>query len=184
MSDLSSAALPAPSFWLRVTSPYLLLIRFAVLALVLLSLSRVGLFIWQWQRVEQSGMPSWLLLQGVRADLILVGLMLVVPLLLAPFLARTSVVKIWQRFTLFWVMLMLALLVFVELSTPAFLLQYDVRPNRLYLEYLKYPQRSFFHLMAWFSTAIAGRLSWHFAAAVGRLPVFKARYQSCALLLQ
>jgi phosphoglycerol transferase MdoB-like AlkP superfamily enzyme len=144
LSELTSGAFAAPSLWLRVTSPYLVLIRFAVLALLLLSLSRLGLFIWQWQRVEQSSSNAgWLLLQGVRADLILVGLMLLVPMLLAPVLARRSALHVWQVFTLSWVMLMLALLLLVELSTPAFLLQYDVRPNRLYLEYLKYPKEVF-----------------------------------------
>lgn len=144
MSYQSSVASVAPSFWLRVVSPYLVLIRFAVLALLLLSLSRLGLLIWQWQRVEQSSSNAgWLLLQGVRADLILVGLMLLLPVLLAPFFARTSLVNIWRRLSLTWAILMLALLLFVELSTPAFLLQYDVRPNRLYLEYLKYPKEVF-----------------------------------------
>lgn len=34
-------------------------------------------------------------------------------------------------------------IVFLELSTPSFLLQYDIRPNRLYVEYLKYPKEVF-----------------------------------------
>ena len=142
-----TAALPLAaaslSFWQRVIGPYRLYLRFMLLALVFLSLSRLALFIWQWSRVEQSGAPLWLLLQGLRADFILLGLMLVVPILLAPVLARRQSQGLWQRFSLLWLMLMLSLLLFVELSTPAFLLQYDVRPNRLYLEYLKYPKEVF-----------------------------------------
>ncbi len=140
---LSGRATAAPSFWLRLSGPYLLYLRFLLLALTFLSLSRLLLFIWQWPRVEQSGAPAWLLLQGLRADLILLGLMLLLPLLLAPVLAIRQLHLVWQKFSFFWLMLMLMLLVFIELSTPAFLLQYDVRPNRLYLEYLKYPKEVF-----------------------------------------
>lgn len=139
-SPLAAASL---SFWQRVIGPYRLYLRFMLLALVFLSCSRLVLFAWQWQRVEQSGEPLWLLLQGLRADFILLGLMLVVPILLAPVLARKQWQGLWQGFSLWWLMLMLSLLLFVELSTPAFLLQYDVRPNRLYLEYLKYPKEVF-----------------------------------------
>ena len=35
------------------------------------------------------------------------------------------------------------MIIFIELSTPQFILQYDIRPNRLYVEYLKYPREVF-----------------------------------------
>ncbi len=43
----------------------------------------------------------------------------------------------------------------MELATPAFILQYDVRPNRLFIEYLKYPKEVFIDLMVWFSLAFS-----------------------------
>lgn len=35
------------------------------------------------------------------------------------------------------------LLLFMEVATPAFIAEYDVRPNRLFVEYLKYPKEVF-----------------------------------------
>ncbi len=120
--------------------PYRYLIRTAVLGLVLLSLSRLALVLWQYDRVEAAGLVFDVLLQGLRADIIVVSLFLVVPVLLIPLASVQSLNKVWFQFSYLWCLLALVLLVFMELATPAFILQYDVRPNRLFVEYLKYPK--------------------------------------------
>ncbi|RVU37031.1 alkaline phosphatase family protein [Rheinheimera riviphila] len=127
----------------RLLAPYQIFGQFLILALGLLSISRLGLLLWQFERVQQTGQFGWLLLQGVRADLMLLGLLLAIPLLLLPLAALARSYQRWQRFSYLWCLAMLGLIIFIELSTPAFIAQYDIRPNRLYLEYLKYPKEVF-----------------------------------------
>ncbi|WP_240221516.1 LTA synthase family protein [Rheinheimera hassiensis] len=120
--------------------PYRYLIRTAVLGLVLLSLSRLALVLWQFDRVEGTALLFDVLVQGIRADIIVVSLFLVLPVLLIPLASVRGLNKVWFQFSYLWCLLALVLLVFMELATPAFILQYDVRPNRLFVEYLKYPK--------------------------------------------
>ncbi|WP_273020697.1 hypothetical protein, partial [Rheinheimera sp.] len=56
----------------RLSGPYYPLVVMALLMLAILSFSRVGLFIWQYERVAAAADILPLLLQGIRADLILV----------------------------------------------------------------------------------------------------------------
>ncbi|MBB3223084.1 LTA synthase family protein [Pseudoduganella umbonata] len=119
--------------------PYAILLRMLLIGLGVLSLSRIGLMAWQWQRVSAEGIPGQMLLQGVRADLILLGYLLAVPLLLAPLLAYRRLATLWRGLTLAWATAALVFVVFMEFSTPQFVMQYDVRPNRLFVEYLSDP---------------------------------------------
>lgn len=127
----------------KAVGPYLPLVVFLMLTLLLLSSSRFGLLLWQYERVAAAGDIGIMLMQGVRADLIFIGLWLAPPLLLAPLLAARHTFQLWLRLTHCWLLLGLALVVLLEVSTPQFILQYDVRPNRLYIEYLKYPREVF-----------------------------------------
>ena len=136
--------------------PYRVFALFAGLALILLSLSRIGLMLWQWPRVDGLGNVGWMLLQGVRADLILVGLLLAIPVLLAPILALAPFAKFWRFFSLLWCVIALTLIIFIELSSPSFIAQYDIRPNRLYVEYLKYPKEVFSTLWQGFRVPLIG----------------------------
>ncbi|MDF3127190.1 LTA synthase family protein [Rheinheimera sp. 1928-s] len=120
--------------------PYRYLIRTAVLGLVLLSLSRLALVLWQYDRVVQTDVLMQLFVQGLRADIIVICLLLVVPVLLIPLSSVRGFGKLWFQFSYLWCLSALMLLVFMELASPAFILQYDVRPNRLFVEYLKYPK--------------------------------------------
>lgn len=128
---------------LHALGPFLPFFIFTFSVLVILSLSRLGLILWQFDRVTAAVDIGTMLLQGVRADLIFIGLWLAIPLLLAPLLARKSSFKVWIQLNHLWLLLGLALVILLEVSTPQFILQYDVRPNRLYIEYLKYPKEVF-----------------------------------------
>lgn len=147
----------------RFCGPYYLFVVFLVLGLAGLSFSRAGLMLWQWPRVEAAGNPGWMLLQGVRADLIVLGLLMAVPLLLAPLIGWT---RFWRPFQYIWCLLALSALIFIELSSPSFIAQYDIRPNRLYIEYLKYPKEVFatlwhgFRLPLCLGTSITVLLVW------------------------
>jgi phosphoglycerol transferase MdoB-like AlkP superfamily enzyme len=120
--------------------PYITLVHMLLIGLVVLSLSRIGLVAWQWDRVAATGSLAAILVQGVRADLIVLGYFLLVPLLLAPFLAHRASARLWQGIAVSWTTLALILILFLELSSPRFIAQFDIRPNRLFIEYLVYPK--------------------------------------------
>jgi len=126
-----------------ILGPYVHLVRMIWIGLLTLSLSRLALVMWQYERVEPTQSFGMLMLQGGRADFILLCLLAAIPVLLSLFLARPLLKRHWFRFTYSWSLLALIAIVFLELSTPSFLLQYDIRPNRLYVEYLKYPKEVF-----------------------------------------
>ncbi|MGI4718160.1 MAG: LTA synthase family protein [Janthinobacterium lividum] len=143
----------------RWAGPYASLLQMLLLGLAILSLSRLGLVAWQWERVQASGLSAMLFLQGVRADLIVLGYFLAVPLLVAPLLARPLpahhfAARLWRTGTVAWATFALVFIVFMELSSPQFIMQYDVRPNRLFIEYLSYPREVFATLWNGFRTAL------------------------------
>lgn len=134
--------------------PYAPLIVMFISGLVLLSLTRLGLVAWKWERVQATGELCQILLQGVRVDIIQLGLLAIIPVLLSPILATRKLFKVWRGFTYWWVLLSLVLLVFLEAATPGFILEYDVRPNRIFVEYLKYPHEVFGMLWQGFKTEL------------------------------
>eukprot|EP00256_Glycine_max_P060084 XP_014628802.1 uncharacterized protein LOC106797998 [Glycine max] len=136
----SSSKLWAIGHWF---GPYAPLIVMFISGLVFLSLTRLGLVVWKWERVQATGELCQILLQGVRVDVIQLGLLAIIPVLLSPVLATRKFFNVWRGFTFWWVLLSLVLLVFLEAATPGFILEYDVRPNRIFVEYLKYPHEVF-----------------------------------------
>lgn len=134
--------------------PYASLVQMLVIGLVVLSLSRAAIMLWQWDRVKAAGIPGQMLVQGVRADLILLGYFIVIPLLLAPLFAHRISSRPWKLFTVWWATIALVFIVFMELASPQFIMQFDVRPNRLFIEYLSYPSEVMATLWNGFRTAV------------------------------
>ncbi|HEX8602504.1 MAG TPA: hypothetical protein VF774_07655, partial [Pseudoduganella sp.] len=92
---------PQARWWHR-TGPYLNLFFMLAAGLAMLSLSRLGLVAWQHDRVAATGIVGDIFLQGVRADLILLGYFTIVPLALAPFLAHRRTARLWAALTAWW----------------------------------------------------------------------------------
>ena len=136
--------------------PYAVLLQMVLLGLAVLSLARVALVLWQWERVKTAGIVGQMLVQGVRADLILLGYLVLVPVLLAPFLAHRPTGRAWKIFSSLWATTALVFVVFMELSSPQFIMQFDVRPNRLFIEYLSYPKEVLATLWNGFRIALVG----------------------------
>lgn len=134
--------------------PYAPIVVMILLGLLLLSLSRLGLVFWQYERVANTGKIMSVLLNGIRVDIIQLCLLSLIPLLLAPILATKRFFNTWRRFTYVWVIAAIALLLFLEAATPGFIAEYDVRPNRLFIEYLKYPHEVFSMLVGGFKKDI------------------------------
>lgn len=128
-------------FWQRLNAsgPYAPLLAMFALSLIVLSLSRIGLVGWKLDRVDATHQLANVLLQGLRVDVILLSLISLIPVLLLPIFSVGKWWRGWQMLTYFWVILALILMVFLEVATPGFIAEYDVRPNRIFVEYLKYP---------------------------------------------
>jgi phosphoglycerol transferase MdoB-like AlkP superfamily enzyme len=132
----SAARLERLTLW---AGPFAGMLQMLLLGLVIFSLSRAGLVAWQWSRVAATGIPGQVFVQGIRADLILLGYFVAIPLVLAPLLAYQRTQRLWRAVSVGWATFALIFIVFMELSTPQFVMQFDVRPNRLFIEYLSYP---------------------------------------------
>jgi len=122
-------------------------------SLVLLTLSRLGLMLWQRQRVRASGKARAVLIGGLRIDALLIALF---PLLLAPWVGAQPAA---QAITGGWLLLGWLLICLLEFSTPQFIHEYDTRPNRLYLVYLKHPKEVFTMLWRGYRGVLAAVLA-------------------------
>jgi phosphoglycerol transferase MdoB-like AlkP superfamily enzyme len=117
--------------------------RYALLALVyvvVLTASRlllVGIF---HDRVSQTGGLGFILLQGLRFDIILLGLVFGPVALVKPWLHTHAVLRRLTKWILpAYVGVFTALAFFVEASTASFIAEFDSRPNYIFVEYLLYP---------------------------------------------
>lgn len=114
---------------------------FIGLNLVIFSLSRLGLALWQAERV--TAVNGWLPLftQGLRIDISALSWLLGVPALLTTLLFCNNLLgKIWRVVLRLWLTISSVFILFMEVATPAFIQTYDLRPNRLFVEYLIYPK--------------------------------------------
>ncbi len=126
--------------WLTWAGPFQPLLRCVLLGVGLLTLSRLALAVWQWPRVEATGIWPEVLLQGLRVDLIMLGWIMALPVLLLPLLVHPGGARAWSWLVRIVCVGGLGFLCFMEMATPAYLQQFDARPDRLFIEYLVHPR--------------------------------------------
>lgn len=135
MLNANAARLRAALGWLLPVATFVLYV------LAILSFSRLLLVAWQWPRFEQAADVVWVFLQGVRFDLISLGYLLALPVAVTPFLLLSNATAgPWSRLLRVFLLLVLFAFVFMEVATPSFVQEYDLRPNYLFAEYLQYPR--------------------------------------------
>ncbi|QYJ75259.1 LTA synthase family protein [Shewanella sp. FJAT-52076] len=152
---------------------------FGLVAMVALTASRIGLGLWQSERVAAAEGWTHMLLQGARVDIAtLCWLWGIAALGTVIFSGNHAIGRVWLVLLRGWLVLGLWLMLFLELSTPSFIEEYGIRPNRLYVEYLIYPKEVLsmlwsgrpmelvFGLLAssgilWGGWRLSGRLSTH-----------------------
>ena len=128
-------------FCKRVTGPIFPIFIFIATAIVILTISRLGLSLWQAERITGSDAWSHIFLQGLRVDFATVCWLYLLPAAVACFMpVNGSIATAWKTVLRIWLILGLWFLVYMELATPAFINEYDLRPNRLFIEYLIYPK--------------------------------------------
>jgi phosphoglycerol transferase MdoB-like AlkP superfamily enzyme len=160
MPQTAHSAQPSFTRWLSLKlshlGPYAPFGMLYLIGLPLLSLSRSALMLWQAERVNATGIWVQMLLQGIRVDSIQLGLLSLPLLLLAPIATTEGGWRFWRKLGFFWVVASLSLLVLLEAASPGFISEYDTRPNRLFLEYLKYPTEVFSMLWTGFKIDLFG----------------------------
>ena len=117
--------------------------RYAVLALcyvIVLTASRLLLVGILGDRVAQTGGLCFILLQGLRFDIVLLGLIFGPVALVKPWLHTHAILCRVQNWILpIYVGAMTGLAFFVEASSASFISEFDSRPNYIFVEYLLYP---------------------------------------------
>ncbi|VAW62461.1 Phosphatidylglycerol--membrane-oligosaccharide glycerophosphotransferase, partial [hydrothermal vent metagenome] len=121
--------------------PYVI---FILSSLFILSLSRASLIAWKIDRIAEWQGIIYILIQGIRFDIILMGIVLAIPAILTPLASvYNPFSRVWFKLINLYLVLIFSAILFIELSSPSFINQYDLRPDYLYVEYLKYPREVF-----------------------------------------
>ncbi len=113
---------------------------FFLLGLLWLSGARLGLVLWQWQRLQDVDGLWRLFALGVRMDIVLLCYLLALPVLVQLLLPAGKTRRLLCGALLTPAA---ALMLFMELATPAFMAEFDNRPDRIFFEYLIYPREVF-----------------------------------------
>lgn len=136
---------------------------FVLINILIFSLSRLGLSLWQAERV--SAVNGWtdLFLQGLRIDVVALCYLFGVPALFTVLFHTSS---LWKKILRVWLTAGSVFILFMEMATPAFIETYDFRPNRLFIEYLIYPKEVFNMLMEGHLSAVIFSLVFTIIAAI------------------
>lgn len=120
------------------------IILFSLLALALLTFSRVGLTLWQNAHIQSASDWYFIIVQGIRVDVATLCWLYGVPALLLTLLPTRGILgKTWLLLLRLWLVIGLWIMVYMELATPGFIDEYNLRPNRLFIEYLEHPKEVF-----------------------------------------
>ena len=160
----------------KLTTALRPLISFGWRMLLTLTVCRIVFVSWQWQRVVDADMLGTVFIQGLRFDMVLLGLMLAIPVVCFPVLASNRfLVPAWRALLKVCLPLALLLIIFMECSTPSFVDQFDSRPNMLFLEYLNHPKEvgatlwAAYKLPILFAVLIVSTITWYSARQIGSL---------------
>lgn len=158
--------------WLNGSGPYAPILMLFFTILVIGGISRILLVIWQFDRVTATSVWPSIFVHGLRVDLIMAGIAVAPMVLLLPLLGHRYCWTMWTRLSTLWAVVVVFLFLFMEMSTPTFIAEYDTRPNRLFIEYLNYPREVLSMLWeGYLSTIIAGSvivgvLTWLFVRMI------------------
>lgn len=131
-------------FLIRAYNPLSPFLFFILVAMGTLSLCRLGLSLWQGERIQSASDWITLLGFGARMDSVTIAMFIGIPAVITLLISGIPYInKAWDLLCKLWLMGVLSFFIFMEASTPAFILEYSLRPNRLFVEYLIYPKEVF-----------------------------------------
>lgn len=136
-----------------VTFPMLMIF---VTGIIVFTLSRLALCLWKKERVSNAKGWKPIFVSGLRMDVVSACYVIILPCLLAPlFIGVPYVGPAIELFLRVWFTIGLWLIVYMEVATPMFIEEYNVRPNRFFVEYLIYPKEVFSMLWTGYKLALA-----------------------------
>jgi len=116
------------------------LLKYYLYLIGLFFIGRLSFFVLYFKRFKDSDVNYWLtFLYGLRMDTMLVSLLLIIPLIIFTLMPkkREAAATIFLKY---YYLITISVMFFMEMVTFPFVKQYDVRPNYLFVEYLKYPK--------------------------------------------
>ncbi|MDH5353275.1 MAG: LTA synthase family protein [Gammaproteobacteria bacterium] len=116
------------------------LIVFSLLVLLAFFCFRLVLSIQYLERIRDASQFIQILAYGFRIDLSFLTVILIVPfalILLSVWVPKIQ--RLANQMVRIWLVAALISILFLEISTPLFVSQFDIRPNRLFIEYLGSP---------------------------------------------
>ena len=150
---------------------------FFIVALVMLSVFRLALVIWQADRVNNLNNFFSIMVSGIRIDISSLCYLFTVPILISLCSYVSNKGKaLLLPFLKLWYILSLTMLVYLEVITPTFILEYDLRPNRLLIEYLIYPKEVFSMLWTGYKLEILISLSALIITTIASVKLFKVNW--------
>ena len=103
---------------------------FVFTVIFLLTVTRAAFALWQFSKLESTGVVVDLFVLGLRYDLALIGLICLVPVVLGSLLSMTNATRAVARFLIvFFLLAGLVLTLLLELVTPWFMQTQGIRPD-------------------------------------------------------
>lgn len=122
-------------------------------ALLLFSVNRLVLTMLHFPRLVQVEDYWWAFLVGVRMDVVTLSIVIIFPAILLLLLPQ-RLGQYWKPLFAMLFTLLASVMVYMEVATIPFVAQYDIRPNRIFVEYLIYPKEVFGMLWAGYKAEI------------------------------
>lgn len=120
-------------------SPFVLLLRGVITFLPMWVFARI-VIAWIYRDHLPSGSALEIFWIGLRVDLITLGWAIALPVIALPIAATATGARLWAYGSRLWFVIALVGCLVLEIASPAFLHEYQVRPNRLFLDYLDRPR--------------------------------------------
>ena len=116
------------------------IVRFIIVTLAVLSIARIGCVIAAFNRIDSLLDAFYIIIQGIRVDLIMLGYFFLIHAVVSIWLKQCSLSKLITHLVAIWITLAFTCITYMEVATPEFIHEYDVIPNRIFLDYLIYPK--------------------------------------------
>ncbi len=125
----------------KTIHPYYPAAVFFLTLLLFLTVSRTALALLNHQRIPDFMAFMKIVGFGLRIDVVSLVYAVALPVVLTPLLeGYTKTHTLWKNALALWLTAWAVFFVVMEIITPGYVAEYDVRPNRLFVEYLLYPK--------------------------------------------
>jgi len=150
--------------------------------LALLSGSRLGIALLFHERLDNLAQLFPVMLNGLRIDLVVIAYLLCLPVFLFPILhtlSRRAAISV-EGMLILWGVGVFLVLLFLELVTPFYLLEYGVRPERKFFEYLNNPREVLLMLWGTYGFYSIGIMAVVAGSAVPVYRLFAKSFNACS----